>query len=441
MLRGTVYQERAKALPQHQDNLERAKADYSTSIGLPALADGLKAQETARKNLAQILAAEAKHKSGPPETSAQIPPSNSPNVAAPQNAAKALEACGQGCIWCETSTGVCKARINRDPPGTSPGTESLQGRILQWFVANFQTGVAVTIKWEWVVISVLAITAVAAWPWSMRILRASTAASKSETAIPSPTSLSAATPPGSVFANETSQGEPPSSPPRTLQEAQALPNALVTIGKVGLIGCVLWWFVFYAELLRANGRNVSEIIDGLQCLISNAGVCSFFTAAAGSFAYQPMFLWISAILLGIGLVIKNLTPSQNATGPLSAITREANHGDPPSLSSRTTTGSTLPPSRDAITNALVSIGTVGLVGSVVWWFIFYSEVNRAFGGNPSEMLKALQCLILNSGPCGFVTGMASAAGAYAYQPMLFWIGAILLGLGLVIKSSSRNPRP
>jgi tetratricopeptide (TPR) repeat protein len=57
-LRGTVYQEIAKAFPQRQDDLERAKADYSTSIGLPDGDDLANNQRIARENLAQILSTE-----------------------------------------------------------------------------------------------------------------------------------------------------------------------------------------------------------------------------------------------------------------------------------------------------------------------------------------------------------------------------------------------
>jgi Tetratricopeptide repeat len=62
--RGIAYQQRAIAFPQQRDDLERAKADYSTSIELPASSDGLPVVKMARSLLAQILADEAKHKPG-----------------------------------------------------------------------------------------------------------------------------------------------------------------------------------------------------------------------------------------------------------------------------------------------------------------------------------------------------------------------------------------
>jgi len=60
-LRGIAYQKRALASPQdYRDDLERANADYSTAIALPALPDAIKAQEIARQNLGPIVAGEAK---------------------------------------------------------------------------------------------------------------------------------------------------------------------------------------------------------------------------------------------------------------------------------------------------------------------------------------------------------------------------------------------
>ena len=90
---------------------------------------------------------------------------------------------------------------------------------------------------------------------------------------------------------------------------------------------------------------------------------------------------------------------------------------------------------------LITIGIIGVIGSVIWWFIFYSKVNQAFGGKASGMFdqQTLKCLFWNSGPCGFVTGIASAAGEFAYQPMLLWISAVVFVIGLVMKNSSSSP--
>jgi hypothetical protein len=88
---------------------------------------------------------------------------------------------------------------------------------------------------------------------------------------------------------------------------------------------------------------------------------------------------------------------------------------------------------------LIVIGILGLIGSVVWWFIFYDGLNRSFGGKTSILAdgQTIQCLFWNSGPCGLVTGMASATGQLAYQPMALWISAVVLVVGLVVKGSAK----
>jgi len=85
---------------------------------------------------------------------------------------------------------------------------------------------------------------------------------------------------------------------------------------------------------------------------------------------------------------------------------------------------------------LIGIGIAGLVGSLLWWLIFFSRVSRAFGGKASDLGNALQCLVSNSGPCGFIAGIASAAGEFAYQPAFFWISAVVLMIGLVVTGSA-----
>lgn len=91
-----------------------------------------------------------------------------------------------------------------------------------------------------------------------------------------------------------------------------------------------------------------------------------------------------------------------------------------------------------LSKSLVALGIVGLAGSLFWWFRFYSDVANFLGGPQADVWNrdTLHCLISNSGPCGLVTGVANAAGAYAYQPMAFWISAAVLLGGLIIKFSA-----
>lgn len=87
---------------------------------------------------------------------------------------------------------------------------------------------------------------------------------------------------------------------------------------------------------------------------------------------------------------------------------------------------------------IVRLGIIGIILSIAWWYVFYSKVNEAFGGGSTKMWdqQVLKCMVWNSGPCGFVTGIANAAGELAYQPMALWISAILTIVGYVISNAA-----
>ncbi len=89
--------------------------------------------------------------------------------------------------------------------------------------------------------------------------------------------------------------------------------------------------------------------------------------------------------------------------------------------------------------ALIGIGIAGLIGSFLWWLIFFSKVSKAFGGKASDLGQVLQCLVSSSGPCGFITGIAGAAGELAYHPVYFWLSAVVLVTGLVVAGSAGTP--
>jgi hypothetical protein len=80
-----------------------------------------------------------------------------------------------------------------------------------------------------------------------------------------------------------------------------------------------------------------------------------------------------------------------------------------------------------------------LVISFLWWAIFFARVNQALGGKAGDFGHALRCLVSNSGPCGFITGIANAAGEFAYQPMFFWMSAVVLVAGLVVSGAAGSP--
>jgi hypothetical protein len=82
------------------------------------------------------------------------------------------------------------------------------------------------------------------------------------------------------------------------------------------------------------------------------------------------------------------------------------------------------------------IGAVLLAIAYSWWREFYGAVQNFFGnkGDPP-----LECLYAISGPCRAVANVAALAGAKAYDPLIFWAGAILIGLGLLLYLGGSAP--
>lgn len=83
----------------------------------------------------------------------------------------------------------------------------------------------------------------------------------------------------------------------------------------------------------------------------------------------------------------------------------------------------------SLSKLFMVVGAVALAGSLLWWHAFFSEVMEflgASGGLP------LECVYTIGGPCRLVAGAATALGASAYDPRLFWAGVGLLLVGVVL---------
>lgn len=77
---------------------------------------------------------------------------------------------------------------------------------------------------------------------------------------------------------------------------------------------------------------------------------------------------------------------------------------------------------------LLGVGALGTIVSVAWWYSFYSDVNKFLGATgplPTECIYAL------AGPCKIVSSVAGSLGAAAYDPIAFWVSAILCIVGLI----------
>lgn len=82
-----------------------------------------------------------------------------------------------------------------------------------------------------------------------------------------------------------------------------------------------------------------------------------------------------------------------------------------------------------LVTTLVSLGLLGLGGSVLWWYTFFSQVKQFLGG-PAGL--PVECLYTLGGPCGLIENAANAVGATAYEPKLFWASTALLVLGIIL---------
>jgi hypothetical protein len=67
--------------------------------------------------------------------------------------------------------------------------------------------------------------------------------------------------------------------------------------------------------------------------------------------------------------------------------------------------------------------------------IFYSQKRKEIGGSLGDFV---QCLFTSSGECSFVNFLAGLAGVTPYNPILFWIGIIMLGTGAIIRFSLKK---
>lgn len=90
-------------------------------------------------------------------------------------------------------------------------------------------------------------------------------------------------------------------------------------------------------------------------------------------------------------------------------------------------------------NVLLVGGGAIICVAVVWWAYFYNQVMRGLTGGRGGLSEAFSCLYSSGGPCGFVSGMSQLGGLTPYNPVAFWIGAVLLGIGVVLRLAARPP--
>jgi hypothetical protein len=88
-----------------------------------------------------------------------------------------------------------------------------------------------------------------------------------------------------------------------------------------------------------------------------------------------------------------------------------------------------------LTQILIDFGVLIILGAIYWWACYYSRVTNVMGGNLGDFF---QCLYTSSGPCSFIAVIGRLAGVPPYNPILFWIGIIMFGAGIILNFSLKK---
>ena len=88
-----------------------------------------------------------------------------------------------------------------------------------------------------------------------------------------------------------------------------------------------------------------------------------------------------------------------------------------------------------LTATFLIIGGSITTGALLWWLNFYGQITRELGGTIGE---AFSCLYSSGGECGFVIELAQLGGFTPYNPISFWVGVVLLGIGIILKFSLKK---
>ena len=83
-----------------------------------------------------------------------------------------------------------------------------------------------------------------------------------------------------------------------------LGRVLVLLGVAATVLSLAWWAIYYNEVIRALGQN-PPLTHPLRCLLWTSDVCTQAKATANlTFpAYHPLAMWLSFVVLVLGLVV------------------------------------------------------------------------------------------------------------------------------------------
>ena len=81
---------------------------------------------------------------------------------------------------------------------------------------------------------------------------------------------------------------------------------------------------------------------------------------------------------------------------------------------------------------LLILGIVVSVAAVIWWGVVNYFLAQQTGGN---MMDSVSCIYSLSASCNLMRGMVWMRGRSLYEPMVFWMGILILGIALGMKRS------
>lgn len=80
--------------------------------------------------------------------------------------------------------------------------------------------------------------------------------------------------------------------------------------------------------------------------------------------------------------------------------------------------------------ALILLGLALVAAAACWWFSFYGPIADKLG---VSLDHAASCFYSNGGVCSMATGIAQLSGKTPYSPVLAWIAAVFVVLGVLMK--------
>lgn len=83
-------------------------------------------------------------------------------------------------------------------------------------------------------------------------------------------------------------------------------------------------------------------------------------------------------------------------------------------------------------NSFIGLGGLLTLISSLWWGVVYHFVSEQ---NGESMWDSISCLYSLSEECNFLRAMGWLRGVNAYEPMLFWLGVVVLIMALLLKRS------